>query len=290
MSKSGLISIIIPTYNRAKIIGKTLDSIKAQTFENWECIIVDDGSTDETSTLVQEYLNDERFVFLSNQRTKGAPGARNTGLLAAQGEFIYFFDSDNIMLPEALNDFNEAIRRNDADVFCCFAEVLNDHDQIINHFTWKAHGNISTSILSGDTYVDYNISIIRSSALKNFGFMDEECPSYQEWDAHIRLGQYCTYHTVEKSLIQYYQRDQDTISSDKRRSSDGFFYVLNKHANLFKNLPDVFKKQGAVLLQMAESTNDEKYIDAIRNNLIELIPKFKSYMRTQRIKNFFQKR
>ena len=75
------ISIIIPAYNREKVISKTLEAILSQTFEDWECLVVDDHSKDATRESIMQFVaKDSRFVFLENERTKGACGARNTGL------------------------------------------------------------------------------------------------------------------------------------------------------------------------------------------------------------------
>ena len=281
-----MISIIIPTYNRADIIGNTLDSICNQTYTNWECIIVDDGSSDSTTEFIEPYLKDERVSFISNTRKKGAPGARNTGLLNANGEFIYFFDSDNIMKPNTLELLLGGIIDSRAGVCTCFAEVLNDKDEQINSFTWKSNGDISTKILSGETYVDYNISIIRKSILDKYGLTDEECPAYQEWDTHIRLSQLTTYHTIEEPLIIYYQRAKDTISSDKRRSAEGFLYVLSNHLKRFRKHPDLFRKQGEIFLRTAEMINDKAYLAELQKKLNILIPGFEDYLRKNSSKTY----
>jgi glycosyltransferase involved in cell wall biosynthesis len=100
MSDQPLVSIIIPTYNRAYLIGETLDSIVAQTYENWECIIVDDGSSDNTDEVVGDYVNkDSRFKYYHRpeEHLPGGNGARNYGFKMSQGDFIQWFDSDDLM-------------------------------------------------------------------------------------------------------------------------------------------------------------------------------------------------
>lgn len=92
-----LVSIIVPTFNQSDFIATTLRSISDQTFKNWECIIVDDGSTDETREIVNKIiLNDNRFYFFSIKNS-GVASARNFGLSRAQGDFIQFLDSDDII-------------------------------------------------------------------------------------------------------------------------------------------------------------------------------------------------
>lgn len=95
-----LVSIIIPTFNRAHLIGETLDSVLAQTYENWECIIVDDGSTDSSNTIIEKYvIKDSRFQYhhRPKDKIKGANACRNYGLDIVKGSYILFFDSDDIL-------------------------------------------------------------------------------------------------------------------------------------------------------------------------------------------------
>lgn len=100
-----LVSIIVATFERGHLIGETLSSIQDQTYNNWECIIVDDGSTDNTKKVLTPFLeNDERFTYSlrSDSYKKGLPGARNMGLDLAKGDLIIFFDDDDIIHPKNL--------------------------------------------------------------------------------------------------------------------------------------------------------------------------------------------
>ncbi|WP_417872736.1 glycosyltransferase family 2 protein [Xanthomarina gelatinilytica] len=106
MTHSPLVSIIIPTYNRAHLISETLDSVLAQTYTNWECLVVDDGSTDATESLLHNYIEkDSRFQYHKRPDTHlpGGNGARNYGFELSKGEFIQWFDDDDVMLPEYLS-------------------------------------------------------------------------------------------------------------------------------------------------------------------------------------------
>ena len=89
-----LISIIIPTYNRAHLIGETLDSVLAQTYPHWECLFIDDGSTDNSIEVIQAYTKQDKRMKLFTRpahRMKGANACRNIGLENAVGEYIVFF-------------------------------------------------------------------------------------------------------------------------------------------------------------------------------------------------------
>lgn len=94
-------TIITPTYNRAYLIERTINSILAQTYNDWEYIIIDDGSTDNTEEVVQKYLNDSRIRYIKKENT-GAAHSRNVSALYAKGEYVVFLDSDDDALPEWL--------------------------------------------------------------------------------------------------------------------------------------------------------------------------------------------
>jgi glycosyltransferase involved in cell wall biosynthesis len=99
MQNNDLVSIIIPTYNRQNLIGKTLESVLAQTVKNWECIVVDDGSVDKTWEVLEEYeQRDERIkIFKRDRDPKGAAVCRNIGANKAKGNYLIFLDSDDLL-------------------------------------------------------------------------------------------------------------------------------------------------------------------------------------------------
>ena len=120
-------SVVIPAYNRARFLPECLDSVLAQTFTDWECIVVDDGSTDGTRELVADYIRrDSRFRYLW-QENAGASAARNAGIERARGEWIAFLDSDDRYYPDALAHFHAAASR--------FAEVQIVCGYLDYHFT-----------------------------------------------------------------------------------------------------------------------------------------------------------
>lgn len=100
-----LVSIIIPTYNRVHLIGKTLDSISAQTYTHWECIVVDDGSTDGTDELLADYCERDirfRYYHRPNNKPKGSNACRNYGFELSKGEYVNWFDDDDLMMIDTL--------------------------------------------------------------------------------------------------------------------------------------------------------------------------------------------
>lgn len=122
-NRSVNISIIIPTYNRADYIGKAIESILAQTYKDYEIIVVDDGSTDNTREVLQPYISNIRYIYQDNA---GVSAARNTAIHAASGSWIAFLDSDDLWLPNKLSCQMEYINRSGAKV--CFTNVTYVHE------------------------------------------------------------------------------------------------------------------------------------------------------------------
>lgn len=125
----GLVSVIIPTYNRGYIIGKTIESVFAQSYSPLELIIVDDGSTDDTRAVIEKYGTKIRYIY---QKNTGLAAARNTGLLAAEGEFIAFQDSDDVWLPWKL-EAQVAIMQKFPELALAWTDMtaVNDNGEIL---------------------------------------------------------------------------------------------------------------------------------------------------------------
>lgn len=186
-----LVSIIIPTYNRAYLIGETLDSVLVQTFKEWECIVVDDGSSDHTAELLDFYIQkDPRFRFLKRpeEKPKGANACRNYGFEKSKGSFIQWFDSDDIMYPSMIEEKVAKTIEEDADA--CVSNVdyfENSPKELLYTFT-----NVSSSeeILKDYLFGKININTLsllwRREILQNIHF-NEALHRAQEIDFHFRI-------------------------------------------------------------------------------------------------------
>ena len=226
-----MISIVIPSYNRAYIIGRALDSISQQTFSDWECIVADDYSTDETESVVSSYAEtDPRFHFLKNNRSKGAQGARNTGILAAKGDWVVLFDSDNIMHPDFLDKCYQKQKDTNCDVVNTWSRVIDTNTMNqVSSFSWVNNGFIHNNLLTGKCYVDNSSTMIRKSLLLDIDLLSEDCPAFQEWDTHIRLSCVAEYSTILDYLVDYIVGGSDAISSSRIKDIKGYSYILSKY-------------------------------------------------------------
>ena len=130
--REGLVSIITPTYNCGRYIGRTIDSVLAQTYENWEMIIIDDRSTDDTRAVVNEYVaKDRRIKYFLLDENSGAAAARTKAMELADGEYMAFLDSDDIWLPEKLRLQLEFMKENGYAFTCTAYEQIDEEDTLI---------------------------------------------------------------------------------------------------------------------------------------------------------------
>ncbi|MBP3253725.1 MAG: glycosyltransferase family 2 protein [Bacteroidales bacterium] len=266
------VSIIIPSYNRAELLKKTLMSVVNQTSSDWECIVVDDMSTDNTKEIVLSFEQENSQVhYYLNNRKRGAQGARNTGLYHAQYDWVMFFDSDNIMHPDFVKTMLDN-QSNGIDVLACCSDILDINSgrtgRIMNP---NCNGDVHDELFCGKTYVDFNQAIIRKAKIHEIGDLDENCPSMQEWDTHIRLSKVARYSMIEDVLIDYYMGGKDAITSNSQREVIGRLYILNKHLKEWKQKQMRLTKFSFQIYFFINKNKDEKFKKEKINELKKLV-------------------
>lgn len=122
----GLISVIIPVYNVEPYLRQCVDSVLVQTYTNYEILLVDDGSTDNSGEICKEYSSECDFVFYYPKENAGASSARNYGLDKAKGKYVYFFDSDDLLTPSALEKMILCAETENADLVFIEAQTLDE--------------------------------------------------------------------------------------------------------------------------------------------------------------------
>ena len=222
-----MISIIIPNYNNSRYIAETISSIKKQTYELWEAIIIDDFSTDSSLNIINELIaNENRFHLIKNLSNKGANYCRNLGIQKAKGEFIIFLDSDDILSKDCLKNRIEFFRdspNTDFAVFCMgsFYEFIGD-----NTFLWnKFEGNLLKRFLSHDLPWAIPSLLWKKTSLEMLKGFDESFKRYQDVELHIRalLDENLNYAIDKSNHPDCYYR-----ISDERFGKDYFRFIQNK--------------------------------------------------------------
>ena len=185
---SPLVSVIIPTYNRANYVGKAVLSVASQTYKHFEIIVVDDDSEDDTEKVLSETGIDLVYERVLHG---GSSLARNQGLVLAKGDLIAFLDSDDWWKPDFLNCMITALQRNSSCGFayCDYAqwneEGLQYSTSLLLHE--KISGDIFALLLKGD-YIHTSSLMVRRTCIEAIGGFDPELLQVQDWDFLLRLS------------------------------------------------------------------------------------------------------
>lgn len=220
--KPYLVSIIIPLYNRETLVRETLSSVQAQTYSNWECIIVDDGSTDNSLEVVQELANiDARIrVFERHREPKGAPTCRNIGIQEAKGDFILFLDSDDLLAETCLEKRLEAFAKHPDSSYLVFATVLfkqkPDDYGVLPNILHKDTDDL-TRFIAYDYPWNICAPLYRKSVFKAIRF-DETLACHQDLDLAVRIiTEGFSYQKIEKEpdvFIRMGNADKSSFTGD----------------------------------------------------------------------------
>ena len=240
-----LVSIIIPTYNRAHLISETLDSVLVQTYTNWECIIVDDGSTDNTFEVINSYVNkDARFQYhhRPTDRLAGGNAARNYGFEVSKGEYVNWFDDDDIMHPDKLLIQIKSLLKSEYKFSIC--QTLNFENEINNVYglrpTRKHETDPFEAYLKEEFVVFTPSTVWEKSFLNMYTYkFDENLKASQEWEF------YCNIFFNEKSFdyiekpLAYIRFHNERISSSKPTQKFWYYYlarliIYKKYAKVLK--------------------------------------------------------
>jgi len=233
MSQDYLISIIIPTYNRADIIDDTLKSIQVQTHKKWECIVVDDGSTDHTEELLNAYIHkDERFSYVKRPEhlPKGANACRNYGFELSKGDYINWFDSDDVMLPKKLETQIKALLEFKKSPYCVSqtrwknkingkdfglrSRYLDSKNRLEDYILYNSYWSILAPLWRRDFLIENNLKFDTSlhqsqeydfhiNALKasdNYVITDEVLSIMYEHDTNVSVDIYTNNFKIESNL------------------------------------------------------------------------------------------
>ncbi|MEZ4838940.1 glycosyltransferase family 2 protein [Flavobacterium sp.] len=207
-----LVSIIIPAYNRADLIVSTLESIRHQTHKEFECLIIDDDSNDNTAEVVQLFIeSDNRFQFYKRpiSKIKGPNSCRNYGFEKAKGNFIYFFDSDDFLKPHALETYIKAFK-SDTDGVLAQVERVDRQTGILQDTNTIESNNLI------EDYFTYKICYFVCGILWKKSFLDaqnqlfdELIGNHDEWDFNLRMIYVQPkIEKIKQPLVVYYQYEE----------------------------------------------------------------------------------
>lgn len=183
-----LFSIVIPTYNRAQLITKTLNSVFTQTFTNYELIVVDNCSTDNTKEVLAPYISSGKIKFIQHDKNYERAKSRNTGMANATGKFVTFLDSDDLMYPDNLKDAATFIQTNsNCHLFQNLYELVNQNNLPIYQYNFRPINNHIRDIAKGNFFSCIGV-FISKEIYKKYRFDTHlDLQGIEDWEFWMRI-------------------------------------------------------------------------------------------------------
>ncbi|WP_159017968.1 glycosyltransferase family 2 protein [Algibacter sp. L3A6] len=259
------VSIIVPCYNHAHYLKDALGSVLCQTFTNWECIIVNDGSPDNTKIIASQWCaKDDRFVYLEKQNG-GLSSARNAGIQIAKGEFILPLDADDLIHQDYLENLVPVLNQNKklAIVSCYSNFFINNIDNVT--YKLRPKGDNYKWLL----YVNQLVatSLYRKSCWETVGGYDENMKKgFEDWEFWLAITKLGWNYKIKEEFLFYYRKAKQSMLVDtiNNHFEANKAYIVKKHKELyiddFDNCMTVmFHEQNATRISLAKIKKSTAY-------------------------------
>ena len=232
-----LVSAIIPTHNRSRLLNRSINSVLNQTYSAVDCIVIDDGSTDNTTEVIDE-IKDDRLIFFSHKSNKGASAARNTGIRNSNGEFIAFLDDDDEWLPTKLEKQVEILRNLPSKIgmVYCWMDYFENGKLIYEHHP-KLRGSVFLEVLETQRLGGCPTLLVRKEVFDKIGLFDESLPRGNDGDFIRRVCREYEVDLVPEVLVKVH------VDHGKKRISENDKVGLLNHIISQKHKLKVFRRE-----------------------------------------------
>lgn len=232
---SPTVSVIIPAYNQAQFINQAIESVLAQTFTDYEIIVVNDGSTDNTAQVLAAYGDHLQVI---TQANAGLSAARNSGLKVARGEFIAFLDSDDLWYSRMLATTVAYLQQNpEVDLVCGAWDLIDESGQVIrpankpSNFRARVRADLLRALATGNLFLVHAL-LIRKKCFACCGNFDTTLKAVEDWDLWTRMAIHGHKADVIDVPVARYRRHRANMTRDAQRMENASKQVLSK---LFAN-------------------------------------------------------
>ena len=244
------VSVIIPTYNRADLLPRTIESVLNQTFRNFELIVVDDGSTDNTREVVKKFEEkDLRVKYIWQENSGGPARPMNVGLKISQGEYIAFLEDDDEWLPEKLQRQLEVFqnsKKENLGFVGCNVLIVNKERKTTKIYNMSEHDDekLLEKLLIGFFFFNFSMLVIKREVIDKIGFLDEKLELAVDQDICLRIAQKHNFNFVPTPLIKYHIHGENIsrISSYNKQLTE-WLYMVSKHKDLYKRYPKIYSNK-----------------------------------------------
>lgn len=230
-----LISVVIPVFNRASTIARAIESVLAQSYKNFEIIVIDDGSMDETRNVVKSFQSECPQILYDYQNNSGPAAARNKGIKVAKGDFIAFLDSDDCWHAQKLEKQIHLFERHAELGFVhCWAEVTNPRgEKILRHPTYS--GFVFEHLLQDGNFIATSAVLVKKSVFDQVGCFDEKLKGPEDFDMWLRIALRYKLGYVGDYLTKKYEQAGNCLQNNHMEMLENLQKVLTKHLGHVEN-------------------------------------------------------
>lgn len=255
-------TVVIPTFNRSSLLAEAIESVLNQTFDDFEIIVVDDHSTDDTKTLVRA-MDDDRIRYVLNSRCKGGAGARNAGIWKANGVWVAFLDDDDLWLPNKLERLHERISEVDDSVGLLYsgsATLRFGNSQPISLFVPEKEGWIQQDLLYENCIGTFSRVAIRSDLLRTSGGLDERFQALQDAELYVRISALCKAAFLSDILVHKRNSNTRSITLDLEKRLRNSLLFWDKYKHLINKSQRLKHRAASRVFVLALKQRNIKYV------------------------------
>ncbi|HXG29200.1 MAG TPA: glycosyltransferase family 2 protein [Nevskiales bacterium] len=245
MTAQPLVSVILPTHNRATMLGRAIRSVLAQTYRNLELLVVDDNSTDDTESVVRR-IQDPRLRYMRLSENRRAAAARNIGIREARGDLIAFQDDDDVWLIEKLARQVPALMDAGPEVglnLCGKIRLFPDRAEYVGGS--KAFARLDFERggpLDGFMLISTPGWLVRREALLQAGLFDEDMRAWDDWELALRLTRICRFNHIDYPLYLQNRIEGSSMWKNERAFSNDLQIILHKNPGLWQQHRQVLSR------------------------------------------------
>jgi glycosyltransferase involved in cell wall biosynthesis len=245
-----LVSVIMPVFNTEKYVRQAIESVLEQTYDNWELIIVDDGSTDSSSKIISDYASAHPKIKLIKQINKGLAEARNTGIRHATGEFVALLDSDDEWLPTKLSlHVAHLINNPNVGVSFDFSQFINEKGEVLDSYiTWADKPITTEDLLIFNPIGNGSSSVIRRQALSDISRWDNKLREYVYFSPELRQSEDIECWVRIKSLTKWEFKVLPVVLTNYRVNSQSLSSNILKQYQSWKQAINIIGSYNTLLL------------------------------------------
>ncbi len=227
------ISVVIPTHNRPGLLNNSINSVLSQTFRDFELIVIDDCSDDNTPNVLGGFT-DSRLKVIRNTTNKGIAAVRNIGVMSSKGEYIAFLDDDDEWLTDKLEQQLKIMEGGSESLGCVYSGclVIGPNGSEVIRTSIPKYRNIVLNDLLFENFITTSTVLLKKSCFDKTGLFDENIPFGEDYDMWIRFAEQFEYDFVKEPLTKY-RVHQNSLTRNYTKAAAGLTEILSKHRRLF---------------------------------------------------------